>query len=68
MESTTFTVTPVADSQKAEVEILTTMNPSAGLKGVVERLLLGRLLAPVYQKELQLLEAVAQKRDSQYAV
>jgi hypothetical protein len=36
---TTFTVTPAGHEQKSHVEIATTMNPSPGLKGVVERIL-----------------------------
>ena len=59
---TTFTVTPVENEQKSHVEIATTMNPSPGLKGVVERILVPLINARVYRKELQLLEAYAQKR------
>jgi hypothetical protein len=59
---TTFTVTPAGNEQKSHVEICTTMNPSPGLKGVVERILVPIINRRVYRKELQLLEAYAQKR------
>jgi hypothetical protein len=59
---TTFIVTPVEQGQKAHVEIATTMRTSSGVQGLVERLLIPFIQAPVYRKELKLLEAVAQRR------
>ena len=59
--TTTFTVTPVENGQKAHVEIATTMNPTPGLAGVVERMLVPMINARVYRKELKLLEAFARR-------
>jgi hypothetical protein len=61
--TTTFSVTPVDEGQQARVEIITTMNSSPGLRGLVERLLIPRIQPPVYRRELKLLEAVAQQRN-----
>ena len=47
--TTTFTVTSVEQGQKAHVEITTTMNPSPGLQGFVERLLVPLIQPPVYR-------------------
>lgn len=63
--TTTFTVTPLDGGQKSQVEIKTTMIPSPGLKGLVEGLLVPRANAPIYRKELKLLETVAQQRATQ---
>ena len=60
---TTFTVTPIENGQRSHVEISTTMTPDTGLQGVVERFMVPKLNAPIYRKELELLEAVAQKRE-----
>lgn len=60
--TTTFTVTPLENGRKSRVEIKTTMNPSSGLKGLVEQLVILLANAPVYRKELKLLERVAQRR------
>jgi hypothetical protein len=60
--TTTFTVMPLDEGRKAQVEIKTTMNASPGLKGLVERLLVPLANPPVYRQELKLLEAVAQQR------
>src|SRR5258706_9640241 len=59
---TTFTVTPVENQRKSQVEISTTMNTSPGFRGLMERLMVPRINPPIYRKELKLLEAVAQKR------
>lgn len=59
--TTTFTVIPVENGQKARVEIATTMNPSSGLTGVVERVVVPVINRRVYRKELKLLEAFAQR-------
>jgi hypothetical protein len=59
--TTTFTVIPVENGQKAHVEIATTMHPSAGLAGMVERVVVPMLYRRVYRKELKLLEAFAQR-------
>ena len=65
--TTTFTVIPVEQGQKSQVEISTTMNASPGLKGFVERVVLSIFNPPIYRKELKLLEAVAQKRETHIA-
>lgn len=44
------------------VEILTTMKPSPGLRGLVERLIVPMANPPIYREELKLLERVAQQR------
>lgn len=62
--TTTFTVTPLDDGKKSQVEIRTTLNASSGLRGLVERLLVPLVNPPIYRKELKLLEAVAQQRAS----
>ncbi len=59
---TTFTVTPVEQSQKSYVEIATTMDARPGVAGLVEGIVVPLVNSPVYRKELKLLEAVAQKR------
>ena len=59
--TTTFTVIPVEDGQKAHVEISTTMNPGAGLTGVIERMVVPMINRRVYRKELKLLEAFARR-------
>ena len=63
--TTTFTVTPVENGQKAYIEIATTMNPTPGLTGVIERVLVPMINARVYRKELKLLEAFAQREGVQ---
>ena len=60
--TTTFWVTPVAPGHKTRVEISTTMLPSSGVRGLVERVLVPLINARTYQKELKLLEEVAQRR------
>lgn len=62
--ATTFTVKPVENGQKSHVEISTTMTPSTGLQGVVERIVVPMVNTSVYRKELKLLEVVAQKRNA----
>jgi len=62
--ATTFTVTPLENGRKAQVEICTTLNASPGLRGLVERLLVPLMNPPIYRRELKLLEAVAQQRAS----
>ena len=59
---TTFTITPVEQGQKSQVEIATTLNASPGLVGIIEQMMMPRAITPIYRKELKLLEAVAQKR------
>ncbi len=61
-EQSTFTVTPVDQGQRARVEITTTMNASPGLRGAAERAVMALVMPRLYRRELQLLEAVAQKR------
>ena len=62
--TTTFRVTPLEQGQKSHVEISTTMLPSPGLKGLVERILVPMINPRIYQKELTLLEGVAQRRST----
>jgi len=61
-ETTTFTVIPVDQGERSHVTISTTMNASPGLRGVIERAVTPLLMRGIYQQELRLLEAVAQKR------
>lgn len=60
--TTTFTVTPLDEGRKSQVEIKTTMKSGPGLRGLVERLIVPLANAPVYRQELKLLETVAQQR------
>lgn len=60
--TTTFRVTPLEPEQKSHVEISTTMRPSPGVRGLVERILIPLINARIYKKELTLLEGVAQRR------
>jgi len=62
--ATTFTVIPVEEGQKSQVEISTTMNASPGIRGFVERVVVSIFNPRIYRKELKLLEAVAQKRQT----
>jgi hypothetical protein len=62
--TTTFRVTPVEPGQKSHVEISTTMRPSPGVRGLIERLLVPMINPRIYQKELKLLEGVAQRRST----
>lgn len=61
---TTFRVTPVEDGKKSHVEISTSYKPSPGLMGLIERMTIPRINPKIYQKELQILEAFAQKKHS----
>lgn len=63
-EVTTFSVLPVEQGRKAQVEIATTMNASPGVAGMVERAIVPAALRRIYREELGLLEAVARKRDT----
>lgn len=65
---TTFTVTPVENEQRTHVEISTTMTTSPGVKGLVERIVVPIVNPPMYQKELKLLEAFAQKSSTKHIV
>ncbi len=65
--TTTFKVIPVEQGQKSHVEISTTMNISPDLKGFVERVVVTMFNPPIYRKELKLLEAVAQKKETPIA-
>ncbi|MDQ6660364.1 MAG: SRPBCC family protein [Chloroflexota bacterium] len=60
--TTTFIVTSLEEGKKSQVEIHTTMNPSPGLQGLVERLVIPMANPPIYRKELKLLEAAARQR------
>ena len=61
-EGTTFTVMPIEQGAKSRVEIATTLPASPGLQGFIERFVVPLALAPVYRKELALLQEVAQQR------
>lgn len=61
---TTFRVTPLEQGQKSRVEISTTMLLSSGVRGLVERILILKTFPRIYQKELKLLERVAQSRSA----
>jgi len=63
-ECSTFTVTPVEQGQKTHFEILTTVNPDPGLKGLIERIVVPLFLSPVLRDEIQRMEKVAQQRGS----
>lgn len=62
--TTTFRVTPLEPGQKSHVEISTTMHTSPGVQGLVERILVPLINPRIYQKELKLLEEVAQRRST----
>ena len=62
--ATTFTVIPVEEGKKSQVEISTTMNASPGIRGFAERVILSIFNPRIYRKEMKLLEAVAQERVS----
>jgi hypothetical protein len=62
--ATTFRVTPLEQGQKSHVEISTTIHPSPGLRGLVESILVPMINPRIYQKELKLLEEVAQRRST----
>lgn len=61
-EINTFTVTPLEQGQRSQVEIAIVMDASPGLKGLVERVVILSIFPSMLRKELKLLEAVAQKR------
>jgi hypothetical protein len=65
--TTTFTLMPVEQGQKSHVEISTMMNASPGFKGFIERVVVSIFNPKIYRKELKLLEAVAQKRETSIA-
>ena len=65
--ATTFTVIPVEDGKKSQVEISTTMNASPGIRGFAERVILSIFNPRIYRKEMKLLEAVAQERQTPVA-
>ncbi len=52
---TTFTVIPTQDGQQAHVQIMTELDTSPGLSGLLERALLPSIMQRVYKKELRLL-------------
>jgi Polyketide cyclase / dehydrase and lipid transport len=62
--TTTFRVTPLKQGQQSHVEISTTMHPSPGVRGLVERILVQTINPRIYRKELTLLEVVAQRRST----
>ena len=62
--ATTFTVIPVEEGKKSQVEISTTMYTSPGIRGFAERVILSIFNPRIYRKEMKLLEAVAQERQT----
>ena len=62
--TTTFRVMPLEQGQKSHVEISTTLHTSPGVRGLVERILVPMINRRIYQKELKLLEEVAQRRSA----
>jgi hypothetical protein len=62
--TTTFRVMPLEQGQKSHVEISTTLHTSPGVRGLVERILVSMINPRIYQKELKLLEEVAQRRSA----
>ena len=56
---TTFTVDPVPGTSFSNVEISTDLPTRSGPLGAIERLVMTRLLRPIYLQELQILDAVA---------
>ena len=65
--ATSFTVIPIEEGQKSQVEISTTMNASPGIRGFAERVVVSIFNPRIYRKELKLLESVAQKRKTPVA-
>jgi hypothetical protein len=59
---TTFTVVPAEATRKSCVIITTDLETRGGLLGGIERFLATRLLRPVYQREIERLEAIASQR------
>ena len=56
---TTFTVDPVDGAAQSRVNISTSLPVRSGLAGKIERLVMTRLLRPIYQRELEILASVA---------
>lgn len=59
---TTFTVEPAAQGTAAQVTITTQFPQRPGLRGRLERVMIGLFLPRVYRQELQLLAQVARQR------
>ncbi len=58
---TTFTVTPLNDTQST-VQIATDMDSSSGIRGIFEMLIAPNILKGMYEKELKQINEVAVKR------
>lgn len=56
---TTFTVVPSAGGRECEVTIQSTVPVKPGVRGMIERFFVPRLLAPMYQEELGRLSTYA---------
>ena len=56
---TTFTVVPVSGGRECDVTIQSTVPVKPGVRGMIERFFVPRLLAPMYQEELKLLNDYA---------
>jgi hypothetical protein len=56
---TTFTVVPTDNGRECDVTIQSTVPVKRGVRGVVERFFVPRMLAPIYQEELRRLDDYA---------
>jgi hypothetical protein len=59
---TTFTVVPADAGRASEVTISSSIVKKPGLRGMIERFLSPRILAPMYREELRLLNEYAKRR------
>ena len=59
--ATTFTVTPVDGGARSAVTIATEWKPKPGLRGLIEGWISPLVTRPIYQKELDLLNARAKQ-------
>lgn len=61
---TTFTISPLEESQLTKVTIATRFTTRGGIFGPLERFLTSRTLRSIYNQELQLLATLAQNRSA----
>jgi hypothetical protein len=61
---TTFTVTPVADGQQADVSIATEWQPARNLMGKLEQAMYPLVMKPMYNKELVLIAKYVKNKNS----
>ncbi len=60
---TSFTVTPTAQSQQAQVEIATSWEAKPGFAGLLERLMTPPVMRMIYRKELAQLASYLQEQE-----